>query len=898
MAENIELAKFDFDVSDVIKNASKLKEVIESVKEEQKALKKSGDQNSTAFVENEAKIKTLNGELRRHQAVLNTSNKAKLDSIKRTERITMAISKEAVSVDQLRQKNKELNTLRNSANITTKEGRKELELINAQLDKNNEQIKENVDAYTQQKINIGNYQGALNSLSPRLSAVVAGAQKFVSTLKVMKTAIAGNAKGLKLFRIALISTGIGAIVVALGLLLGLFLKTQKATDALTRGLAPLQEIFQVLIGLFEKGGEALVNAFRNPQKALKDFGNLVKTNILNRIEGLIETFGVLGKVIGQVFSGEFEKAGETAKGLQETILKATTGVEDLPAKLKAGVDSFNDSMQVAIDRGNRMADLAISAEKQENSIILLRAISSKQIKEAELIAKDQLKTDDERLIAMNEALRLTKQLEDAELKLLDTKIEGAVLATEANDTDRETEKELNELVAQKSVAQQASASTEIKFLGTKKQLIDQANVRDKKIQTERIKGLKQEIELYVANQGQRALTLEEELTNFETLSQKKLEILEAEFKAGVISAKKLETEKQNIQNETEQKTAELLIDNASRELDAYRQIAENKLEIDEFLSEARLVSQQATLDELANKETEFLQKKLDEGLISQTEFNDGVNLINETNRIANEELQKQRDAVAKEEKTLLDAFAFEEQLELMRQQGASIAEVQATEDANNQALEIANLDKSKMSNELYEKQVDAIKDKYADIQLERSEILKDQQLATANALLSGIGGLVDRASGVGKAVALAQAGINTYQGVTKALAETTDGTPTQSLRFANAVAVGLTGLASVKKILQTKLPGNRGGGGSANLTLPKIESAVGGIDPINNQANLQPSDGASVQSDVNSQDGQANATSGIKEAIEQGAKAGTQEGSQAGITNLTDNRQIQQVSAF
>ena len=46
--------------------------------------------------------------------------------------------------------------------------------------------------------------------------------------------------------------------------------------------------------------------------------------------------------------------------------------------------------------------------------------------------------------------------------------------------------------------------------------------------------------------------------------------------------------------------------------------------------------------------------------------------------------------------------------------------------------------------------------------------------------------------------------MNTFQGVTKALAETTDPTPTQSLRFGNAIAVGLVGLANVANILKTK----------------------------------------------------------------------------------------------
>ena len=81
--------------------------------------------------------------------------------------------------------------------------------------------------------------------------------------------------------------------------------------------------------------------------------------------------------------------------------------------------------------------------------------------------------------------------------------------------------------------------------------------------------------------------------------------------------------------------------------------------------------------------------------------------------------------------------------------------------------------------------------------------LEDAKIGLAQSGLSILGQLAEEGSALGKAVAVSQAVISTYQGINKALAETTDVTPTQSLRFANAAAVGVAGFLNVSKILAT-----------------------------------------------------------------------------------------------
>ena len=79
-----------------------------------------------------------------------------------------------------------------------------------------------------------------------------------------------------------------------------------------------------------------------------------------------------------------------------------------------------------------------------------------------------------------------------------------------------------------------------------------------------------------------------------------------------------------------------------------------------------------------------------------------------------------------------------------------------------------------------------------------------------------------RAFMVNKAAGIANAVISTAQAVSKALAETTDPTPTQSLRFANAAIAAATGAAQVATIARQQF--NGGGSVDTNIQTPTAPS--------------------------------------------------------------------------
>jgi len=107
--------------------------------------------------------------------------------------------------------------------------------------------------------------------------------------------------------------------------------------------------------------------------------------------------------------------------------------------------------------------------------------------------------------------------------------------------------------------------------------------------------------------------------------------------------------------------------------------------------------------------------------------------------------------------------------------------------------------------------------------------------ATGNAL-NQLGAIAGEETAAGKALGIASATINTYRGVSDALAATTVTPFDTALKFINAGAILSSGLKNVKKIISVKVPKSTGGGavpsggsvGSVPSSQPPAFNVVGG----------------------------------------------------------------------
>jgi hypothetical protein len=131
-----------------------------------------------------------------------------------------------------------------------------------------------------------------------------------------------------------------------------------------------------------------------------------------------------------------------------------------------------------------------------------------------------------------------------------------------------------------------------------------------------------------------------------------------------------------------------------------------------------------------------------------------------------------------------------------------------------------------------EKQMSEAKKKISDSEAQ----VKKQNLDNTASVLESFSNIAGKETAAGKSFAVAAATINTYRGVSDALAATTVTPFETALKFANAAAIGVSGIANVKKILSVKLPPTRGAAPStgtpsqAGLSVPPAFNVVGQSD--------------------------------------------------------------------
>jgi hypothetical protein len=701
------IAELDIDIQALLKTTSDLKKEIDKLKNTQKDLAASGQASSEAFVENEAVLKTLTGAYSQNIKAIQESGKATTQQTDQTELLNLALTQEATSISEAREQNKLLNKLRNETNVTTKEGQAQLTQLNAKLDANNAFIKQNGDAYLKQKINIGNYKEDIKSALGELNLLNGGLQQFGTAGKVaaigfkiigdqakdVKNSFAGfttgansSAEGLKsvtneagksekatigftiaqkasaiatnassaalgVFRLALISTGIGALIVALGSLIAFLSTTQAGIDAVTSVTRPLQAIFKTLLGVVQEVGQSLFNAFTNPKQALSDLADFVKQNLINR-------FTALGKILQGIVELDFKKVGDG-------VLQATTGVENLTGKISNAAKATGKILTDAANKGKEIDSLTKQIEQSEINLNKQRAIAEGKMVKLRLISKDTSLDTAQRVKAQNEIVKLAEDEANRELAINGLKVKRLKIEQSLNNTSREGKKELANLEADgiKIQAKGDQARLEgIRVTATlnkeaaaaqkeqrNKQLKEEEELKAKqkaaaeKEAADKLSLAKAELDLFLANEkskldGSQQLTadlIKEEEFRLKEINRRKLEQLQKEKS---INLETLENKKANnqalTQAEIEYETQRILL---AKETDATIQKNNQDLENQIKAQKAAQLEAQKEID-LANAQTqleadllyaqqkydaelELLRKNLEDKKITEDQYN-------------------------------------------------------------------------------------------------------------------------------------------------------------------------------------------------------------------------------------------------------------------------------------
>jgi hypothetical protein len=107
---------------------------------------------------------------------------------------------------------------------------------------------------------------------------------------------------------------------------------------------------------------------------------------------------------------------------------------------------------------------------------------------------------------------------------------------------------------------------------------------------------------------------------------------------------------------------------------------------------------------------------------------------------------------------------------------------------------------------------------------DRDKKREQDKLKVMSSAFGSLSQLLGESTAEGKAMAVAQATIDTYTAAQSAFAAMSGIPPAPAWGVAAAAAAVLAGMANVKKILELKVPGESGGGSAGSVSMPTMPS--------------------------------------------------------------------------
>ena len=457
--------------------------------------------------------------------------------------------------------------------------------LNKDRKKANEELKEATE-------NAADYSGALGLVDKQTGGLVSG-------LKNLKGGLGGATKGMNLLKVAIIGTGIGALLIAITAVTTAFKSSEEGQNKYAKLLGIIGSVVGNLVDLLADFGEAIISAFENPKQAIIDLKNSIKENITNRIESLIDTFGFLGKAIKKVFSGDFKGALEDAKSAGSSYVDSLTGVKNTIDKVTESTKGFVKELKEEAIIAGQIADQRAKADKIERKNIVDRAEANR--KRAELLEKAANKekfTAKERIEFLKEAGALEEEITNKEIEAARLRLEAK---TSENALSKSTKEDLEE-----------EAQLKANLIN-----LEAARLTKQKLVTSQIVAAKREEEAELkAIRDAKALEIQE------------AEKVEADRQAEIDKINKdLEIQKENEKAETEIQKIELEKERKIEELERLKATEEEKANIIAFY-DGKITD--------AKDKNEEKQKRLKEIRTKQT-LSDAKNTFNQIAQLAGED---------------------------------------------------------------------------------------------------------------------------------------------------------------------------------------------------------------------------------------------------------------------
>jgi hypothetical protein len=237
--------------------------------------------------------------------------------------------------------------------------------------------------------------------------------QFKAGFEAAEKGAKGASKGMKGFggSIGGVLKSLGLIAIAMQVFMflkDLLMKNQKVMDALSTATVAFEIIMNKVMDAVMGLAKPMQAAFSDPKQAVLDLWEAIKTNFVNRLEGVILAVEAAGKAIEAAFNFDWDAASDAALDFGSALIQVGTGLDAEQQKaFVEGVVDFAKEVATATVAAVAQADALV---RLRNEVALLEASQQKiQLgfqREAELQrqARDDIRLTIAERIAANDKL--------------------------------------------------------------------------------------------------------------------------------------------------------------------------------------------------------------------------------------------------------------------------------------------------------------------------------------------------------------------------------------------------------------------------------------------------------------------------------------------------------------
>lgn len=256
---------------------------------------------------------------------------------------------------------------------------------------------------------IKNIEKLSNSFNDTTSEI----KDIKTSAKNAEAGVKSLSDGFKGMGLAIKAIGIGLVMEAFNLFKEILGKNQKVVDLFNTAIGALSIAFNDLIGFVTNNFPTVIKIFKdvfeNPTKYIQKFGDLIKENLIERFNSLLDTLGYLGSALKKVFEGDFAGAMDSVKQAGKESIDVLTGVNNTVDRSKKAI---GDAAEAISNYAVKTYNAAEANVKLQNSALLAAAEQGRLVEQYDRQAEKLRQIRDNDLLSIDDRIKANNKLSE------------------------------------------------------------------------------------------------------------------------------------------------------------------------------------------------------------------------------------------------------------------------------------------------------------------------------------------------------------------------------------------------------------------------------------------------------------------------------------------------------